>query len=259
VRGTPAVNGASLTIGYNEALDTGSQPAGADFTVLVNGSPRTVNSAVVAGSGVTLTLASPVSSTNTVTLAYAAGSNPVQDVAGNDAADFGPVAVTNNTPPPGPTTQTFGSVADAQVKSTSANTNYGAATTFRLREEAGGVIYHSYVRFTVTGLSGPASSVKLRLFVTDKSNGPANVHSVANGWIETGAGSLTWNNRPVIGGTALGGAVPGTVGQWVEIDLGTAGITANGTYSFGIVTTSTDSAIFSSREGSDPPQLVVSQ
>ena len=172
---------------------------------------------------------------------------------------FGPVAVTNNTPPPGPTTQTFVPVADAQVKSTSATTNYGADTTFRLREEAGGVIYHSYVRFTVTGLSGPATSVKLRLFVTDSSNAVASVYTVANGWIETGAGSLTWNNRPVIGGTALGGGAPTPVGQWLEIDLGTAGITANGTYSFGLKTTSTDSAIFSSREGSNPPQLVVSQ
>ena len=258
VRGATAVNGASLTIAYNEALDTGSQPAAADYTVLVNGSARTVDSAVVAGSGVTLTLASPVISTNTVTLSYTPGSNPVQDVAGNDAASFSGIAVTNGTPPPGPTTQTFVPVADGQVKSSSANTNYGADTTFRLREETGGVIYHSYVRFSVTGLSGPATSVKLRLFVTDKSNAPANVHSVANGWIETGAGSLTWNNRPVIGGTALGGGAPTTVGQWLEIDLGTAGITANGTYSFGIVATSTDSAIFSSREGSNPPQLVVS-
>ncbi|MGZ9275854.1 MAG: CBM96 family carbohydrate-binding protein, partial [Candidatus Limnocylindrales bacterium] len=237
VHGTPAVNGASLTIPYNEALDTGSQPAGADFAVLVNSVARTVNSAVVAGSGVTLTLASPVVSTDTVTLGYSPGTNPVQDVAGNDAVSFGPVGVTNNTPPPGPTTQTFNPVADAQVKSTSATTNYGADTTFRLREEAGGVIYHSYVRFTVTGLSGPATSVKLRLFVTDSSNAVASVYTVANGWIETGAGSLTWNNRPVIGGTALGGGAPTPVGQWLEINLGTAGITANGTYSFGLKTT----------------------
>jgi uncharacterized repeat protein (TIGR02059 family) len=259
VRGTTAVNGSSLTIAYNEPLDTGSQPAGADYTVLVNGSARTVSSAVVAGSGVTLTLASPVTSANTVTLGYSPGSNPVQDVAGNDAPSFAGAAVTNTTSPPGPTTQTFEAVADAQVKSSSATRNYGGETTIRLREEAGGVNYQSYVRFTVTGLSGPATSVKLRLFVTDASPAPATVYSVSDSWIETGAGSVTWDNRPVIGGTALGAAAPTTVGQWVEIDLGTAGISANGSYSFGITTTTTNSAIFSSREGSNPPQLVVAQ
>ena len=55
----------------------------------------------VSGSSVTLTLAAPVISADTVTVAYTApGSNPIQDLATNDAASFAAAAVTNNTPPP---------------------------------------------------------------------------------------------------------------------------------------------------------------
>ena len=66
----------------------------------MNGISRSVTIVGVSGSAVTLTLASPVVSTDTVTVAYTAPvTNPVQDVAGNDAASFTAAAVTNNTPP----------------------------------------------------------------------------------------------------------------------------------------------------------------
>jgi uncharacterized repeat protein (TIGR02059 family) len=99
-RVSTAVNGSSLAIGYNEPLDTNSTPANGDYAPLVNGNPRSVTNVAVAGSTVTLTLATPVVAADTVTLSYTAGTNPVQDVAGNDAANFSGAAVTNNTPAP---------------------------------------------------------------------------------------------------------------------------------------------------------------
>jgi hypothetical protein len=42
----------------------------------------------------------------------------------------------------------------------------------------------------------------------------------------------------------------------VDIDIGT--VPGNGTYSFALTSTSTNSAIFSGREGANPPQLVLS-
>ena len=92
-----AVNGAALTITYNENLDTGSVPAAGDFTVTVDGSERTVSMVEVSAATVTLTLASAVFAAETVTVSYAAGANPVQDTSGNDAADLTNQAVTNNT------------------------------------------------------------------------------------------------------------------------------------------------------------------
>ena len=98
------VDGTELTITFNENLDTGSVPAPGDFNVTVGGARRNVASGGVAinGATVTLTLASAVTSTDTVTLAYTQPSaNPLQDPAGNAVADFTGRTVTNNTLPPG--------------------------------------------------------------------------------------------------------------------------------------------------------------
>ena len=53
-----AVDGASLTLTYGEALDGGSRPAPGDFTVQVEGSGRSVTGVSVSGSEVTLFLKS---------------------------------------------------------------------------------------------------------------------------------------------------------------------------------------------------------
>ncbi|MCC6498023.1 MAG: DNRLRE domain-containing protein, partial [Propionibacteriaceae bacterium] len=191
-----------------------------------------------------------------VTVAYTPGSNPIQDVAGNDAAGFAAVAVSNTTPPAGGS-QTFTPFEDAQVKSTSANTNYGNDTTLRLREESGGTTYQSYIKFNVTGLTGPVTSVKLRLFVTDNSTNTTSVYTSSSTWAES---TLTWTNRPTMGTTVLGSGIPSVTGAWVEIDLTASALAAgNGTYSFGLRNSGTTSAIFSSSEATaaNRPQLVV--
>ena len=76
----------------------------------------------------------------------------------------------------GSTTTTFPATADAHVYSGQPTTNYGTITTMRTREGAGASsspIYRSYVRFTISGLAGPVSDVKLRLWVTDASRNAA--------------------------------------------------------------------------------------
>ena len=91
------VNGSTLVLTYDEALDGASVPAQSDFVVMAAGSAITVNGVSVAGSTVTLTLATAVEAGQTVTLAYTPGANPIQDAAGNDAAPPSGQPVTNNT------------------------------------------------------------------------------------------------------------------------------------------------------------------
>ena len=91
------VNGSTLVLTYDEALDGASVPAEGDFVVTADGSAITVNGVRVAGSTVTLTLATAVESGQTVTLAYTPGANPIQDAAGNDAALLSGQTVANNT------------------------------------------------------------------------------------------------------------------------------------------------------------------
>ncbi|HEX2105332.1 MAG TPA: PKD domain-containing protein [Solirubrobacteraceae bacterium] len=162
--------------------------------------------------------------------------------------------VTAGTTTPG--TATFTPAADTQVKDTSPNTNYGTLTTLRVRNgtSASPTTYWTFLRFDVTGV-GTVSNAKLRLFVTDDSNDGGTVYRISNSpaWAET---TLTWATRPVTtlpAGIKAAGAVP--LG-WIEIDLGTA-VTGDGTYNFVLASASTTSAIYSSREGANPPQLVL--
>ena len=98
------MNGSTLTLTYDKALDGASVPAASDFAVTAAGSTVNVSGASVAGSTVTLTLATAVEAGQTVALDYTPGANPIQDAAGNDAVPLSGQTVTNNTtvPPPPP-------------------------------------------------------------------------------------------------------------------------------------------------------------
>jgi hypothetical protein len=158
-------------------------------------------------------------------------------------------------PPPAGSESVFTPVADANVKSTSATRNYGTATTLRVRD--GGTTtdtYRSYLRFDVSGLTAPVSAVRLRLWVTDASPDSGRVLQAGGGWTE---GGITWSNAPAPGATTLGtvGSTSAT-GAWVDVPL-TGAVAGNGTVDLVLLNASTNSAIFDSREGAHPPQLVV--
>ena len=95
---------AALVLSYDEALDTGSEPAASAFTVKVGGnevSLAATDPVAAAGSAVTLTLASGVTAGQTVTVSYTVpAGNPIRDRAGNAAAGLTDRAVTNTTPRP---------------------------------------------------------------------------------------------------------------------------------------------------------------
>jgi unsaturated chondroitin disaccharide hydrolase len=145
----------------------------------------------------------------------------------------------------------FACSADSQAKSTSPGTNYGSDPTLRIR--AGEPEYRTYVKFAVTGLAGAVEHATLRLFVTDGSDDAGRVHATASGWTESG---LTWSNAPAPSGPALDAAGAATDGTWIELDV-TPAVQTDGSVSFVLVSLSTTSAYFSSREGGTPPELVV--
>ena len=96
-----AVDGASLTLTYGEALDGGSRPARGDFTVEVDGSGRSVSAVSVSGSVVTLTLDPAVEHGNTgIRVNYSPGTRPIRDAVGNDALGLSSQSVANTTGAP---------------------------------------------------------------------------------------------------------------------------------------------------------------
>ena len=83
-----------------------------------------------------------------------------RDAAGNRSAFGNTVTVT--------TPYTFTAVADAYVRQADPNTNYGSATSLIVDSSP---VFESYLKFTVSNVSGVVRSAKVRLYVTNGSPG----------------------------------------------------------------------------------------
>lgn len=206
----------------------------------------------VSGPG-TVTFASSTAVATSATFS-AAGVYMLRLTAGDSAlTGSDDVQITVN--PAAPANLTFTPSADTYVNSGSLTGNYGTATTLRLRGGSSPE-YRTYLTFNVSGLTGPVTSAKIRLFVTDASKSGGSIYSVTNPtW---GERTLNWSNAPLLNSTALHTAALANKGTWVEYNV-TPAITGNGSVSFGLKTTSADSLYFSSKESANPPQLVISQ
>jgi hypothetical protein len=155
-------------------------------------------------------------------------------------------------------TITLNPTDDAYVRSDQATSNFGTATTLRMKQSS--PVYNSYLKFVVSGVSGAVLSAKLRMKVTVASSSGGSVYSVSNNyrgtstpWVEPG---LNYNNAPTISGTALSTIGSVTVNQVVEFDV-TSAISGNGTFSFGLRNSSSTTVQYSSKEGATRPELVI--
>lgn len=131
--------------------------------------------------------------------------------------------------------------------------NYGTSTYLRVLEASSD--YQSYLKFDVTGISGTVTHATLRVFAYDGSDAGGSAFAVSdNGWTETG---ITWNNKPAFGSllSTVSGTIPNDT--WVQYDV-TGAVSGNGTYSFGMSTTSGNSLYLRSREyPTEKPELVI--
>jgi uncharacterized protein YjiK len=160
----------------------------------------------------------------------------------------------------------FSPSADTWVQSNLPAQNRGTSPNLRARFESTGSIFNSYLKFVVSGLNGPARTARLRLFVADASTVGGSIYLVSNNYLnsstpwEEGNGAstgLTWNNAPPISGTPLSTLGAVALNTFVEFDV-TAAIQGNGTYSFGINSTSANDVWYNSKEAAtNPPQLIV--
>jgi hypothetical protein len=145
---------------------------------------------------------------------------------------------------------TFAPVADTRVEAGNPNANFGAATALVVDASPQS---ESYLRFNVSGLTGSVQSATLRLRVLDATtNGPPVSTCGAAAWNETG---LTWNSKPAMSSPRDDKGVVAT-GTWLEYDV-TPFLTGNGNVCFGLIPQSSDGVDFSSKEGANPPQLVI--
>ena len=155
---------------------------------------------------------------------------------------------------------TFGPTDDGQVKVTGPTKNYGTKATTKVEKGT----FRSYFKFNVTSLSGPITSAKLRLQVTDQladgSDSGGSIFAASNNHVGTSTpwteASLTAANSPDLTSAAL--STVGTVfpNDVVEFDV-TVAVTGNGIFSFCVISESLDQVKYFTKEGLSGPQLIV--
>ena len=149
----------------------------------------------------------------------------------------------------------FTPVADTYAQDSTPSTNYGTSTQFVVDNSP---VRQTFLKFSVSGLTAPVTSAKLRIRTITGNGGSSNGGTfksmTSTTWSETGT---TWNNKPAIDGATLGSLDSVTKDTWYEIDV-TSLVTGNGTFSIGATSPSSDGAYYDSREsGADAPQLVI--
>jgi hypothetical protein len=180
------------------------------------------------------------------------------------SASPAPTGTPSPTPKPAPTASptassggspgnvTFTATADSYVCTSTPAANFGGQTQLRID---GSPATRTVLRFTVTGVAGTVSSAVMRVYANTAQSTGYDVYSIANNtWGET---TITDANAPPFGAAKLGSSGKIAAGSWTSVNV-TSAITGNGTYSFGLLTTSTTAVSLSSREGANPPQLTIS-
>jgi chitodextrinase len=172
-----------------------------------------------------------------------------QDSSNNSSPPSNTAVVTT---PAAATTLTFSANADTYVQADQPTTNYGSSN--QIVADASPV-RHTLLKFVVTGVAGRrVASAKLFLQCVDPSGKGGNFHRVADSsW---GEGTVNWNTQPAADTAVIDSLGSVSAGTSYQVDL-TSLITADGTYTVEADSTSSDGAYYSSKEGSVPPQLVV--
>jgi acid phosphatase type 7 len=232
-----AVSAGQVNLTWNAASDNVGV---AGYTVYRNGSP------IATTSGANTTSYSDTSVASGTTYTYTVDAF---DGTGNHSPPSDPVSVT--TPSGTVHTVTLTPVADSYVDSSATTTTHG--TSAQLRVDGSPLVY-AYQRYDLSSVPGTITGLSLKVFATSSSSAGYAVRSVAdNTWSES---ALDWANAPPIGATNVGTSGAITSNTWTTADASSL-INGNGLLSMAMIGINSTAIAFSSREGANPPQLVV--
>ena len=151
-------------------------------------------------------------------------------------------------------------IEDAYVRSSDPTLNFGSGTELRARKSTSGILQVTYLKFNVSGLTGPVTSAKIRLFSLDNTDEGGSIFAVSNNYAGTSTpwdeDGLIYNNRPAVSGSPLFSLGSITANSNVEWDV-TSAITGNGIYSFAITSNSDLAARYDSKEAANDPKLII--
>jgi hypothetical protein len=228
-----------------------SGPTGTEVTIIGSNCAQVTAVMFNGSAAASFNVDSDIQIKATVAAGASSGKISVENVAGTgvSGSDFTVTAPPSNL--------TFIPSHDAHVRSNRAASNYGGKSALQIEEDV--AQRHGYLKFDVSGLVGAVQSAKLRLLVTNAGNDGGGIYPISNEYTTGGSwteGGLTWNNAPSISGSPLSSVGAVAVGDVVEFDL-TGAITGNGIYSFGIMNASKSRMEYSSKEGSQIPELII--
>ncbi|HWR64711.1 MAG TPA: DNRLRE domain-containing protein, partial [Bellilinea sp.] len=149
-------------------------------------------------------------------------------------------------------TLTFAPLDDATIQSAAPDTNAGSATSVVVDNSP---VQNFLIKFQVDGLAGrTVTHATLKLHNVSSSDIGGYFYRVNDqSWTEE---TVNWNNVPAADATEIAALGAVAIGNWYSVDL-TSLITADGTYSLRVMSTSTNGADYSSKEGANPPVLEV--
>jgi hypothetical protein len=190
---------------------------------------------------------------NTAGLTYNVVYDDVESYVSNVAPTATPTATQTLTPAPTTASAlTFAPAADTYVQSDLPTSNFGSSDRFVADNSP---IRNTLLKFNVSGIGvRNIVSAKLRIYCNDPSPFGGAFYRVSNNtWSE---GTVNWNNAPAADATSLATLGAVAAGNWYEVDV-TSLVSGDGTFSLKLSSTSTDGAYYSSKEGTNAPQLLI--
>jgi len=144
---------------------------------------------------------------------------------------------------------------DATILAEHPDENYGQDASLQVDNDSG--VYEALIKFDVSGLeTSSISSAILRLYCVDGSDaGGIFGKTTTSNWDES---SVTWSAAPAAYGLPIQTLGPVEKAKWYEIDV--TNLFSDGSMdavSLRITSSSWNRAGYSSKEGSEPPQLVI--
>ncbi len=146
---------------------------------------------------------------------------------------------------------TFTPVADSYVDASAPTATHGTLTSLRVD---GSPVVRSYLCFNLGGIAGTVTRATLRVWANTSQTTGYDAYSVADStW---GEATISSANSPPFGAAKLGSSGKVAAGSWTSVDV-TSSVAGNGLISFGLSTANSTALSLSSREGQQPPQLVI--
>lgn len=143
---------------------------------------------------------------------------------------------------------------DATIVEKHSNHNYGSETSLQVDNDSG--VYDSVIRFDVSHIdTRSVQSATLRLFCVDGSDSGGIFGKTMANWDES---FVTWNNAPMAYGASIHSLGPVQTGMWYEVDVTDIfSVNSLDAVSIRITSNAWNRAGYSSKEGPQPPQLVI--